>query len=116
MLNINLEQLIGNSFALCLDKTGKRTLTVKQIEDFGYAVINELENENVEARLSDSFDKLPQFIAEYPNWFSCAKNSDSIILHRGVSVDDLFNQFSGDLTPSAMYAFVKNENLKILLA
>lgn len=116
MLNINLEQLIGNSFAIYLDRTGKRTLTVRKLEDFGYAIIHELENEDIHACLSDSFDKLPEFIAEYPDWFSSVQNDGLIILHKSVSVDDLFDKFSVSMTPYAMYAFASDGNLKILLA
>lgn len=113
MLNINIVELTGNAFALYLDLTGKRTLTTKQLENFANAVLDNLNNNNINACLSNSFDKISECIAKYPNWFSYAENNNSIILKDNISVDNLFNQFAPDITLHTMYAFFENE--KILL-
>lgn len=115
MLKISLAELTGNAFALYLDRTGKRNLTVKQVENFGHTTIQCLQNNSIEAYLSDSFDKFAQSIANYPEWFSYTEYNSSIILHDGITVDNLYDEFSGDMSPYVMFAFADDEIFKFLL-
>lgn len=115
MLKISLAELIGNAFALHLDQTGSRNLNLTHIKDFGHAVIQDLEKQNISAQLL-SIEEIDEVVKEFPEWFSFDKSTNTVILNEQISVDDLFNKFSGDMIPYTMHAFADAENLKILLA
>lgn len=116
MLKISLAELTGNAFALFLDRTGERNLTVDQLKNFGNAVVQDLENQEIDVLLSNPADGFQQVFDNFSEWFSSAQDNTVVVLNDGISVDNLFNKFSGDMTPYAMYAFANEDNFKFLLA
>ena len=50
MMYIEIDDLVGNSFASYLEQTGNRILELRKIEQFGCKIVEQLESENKKAK------------------------------------------------------------------
>lgn len=117
MMYIEIDDLVGNSFASYLEQTGNRILELRKIEQFGCKIVEQLESENKKACLRLSRDRTYQFFYEYSDWFTYTESNDKIlvVLNKDVSVKDLIKKFSGYLSLDVLLAFRKPENINVLL-
>ena len=110
---IEIDDLVGNSFASYLEQTGNRILELRKIEQFGCKIVEQLESENKKACLRLSRDRTYQFFYEYSDTEN--NNEILVILNKDVSVKDLIKKFSGYLSLDVLLAFRKPENINVLL-
>ncbi len=112
MFNIYIDDLVGNAFIPCLERTGERTLSLSKIESYGGKVVNSLKKEGLEGRLVLSRDYTKEFFFNYSDWFTL--NDDKITVSSEISADDLVKRFSGVIALAVLKELRKEENIKVL--
>ncbi len=114
---IEIDDLIGNAFIPYLEKTGKRTLPLSKINEFGSKIVNYLNKNGENACLRLSRDITNIFFYEYSDLFKLVENGKEdvvVLVDNNITPNDLIHKFSGYLSLSVLLAFRNSENTKIL--
>lgn len=117
MMYIEIDDLIGNAFISYLEKTGKRTLALRKINEFGLKVINYLNENGENACLRLSRDLTNSFFYEYSDLFKLVENGKEdiiVLVNNDITPNELIHRFSGYLSLPVLLAFRNSENTKIL--
>lgn len=114
-VNIFIEDLVGNAFIPYLERTEKRTLSLKKIEDFGRKVVSSLNEEGIRAYLIFSRDLTSEFFDNYSEYFTLDEENNTVSLQEEISKEKLIEKFSGYVSLEVLVAYRKEENIKELL-
>jgi len=114
MFYIDSVDLIGNAFAIYVDKTSKRTLSLAALENYGNAIVKELKKFNLNYHLLFEKEDINFFLEKHSNWFSYKENDNTIVLNTNISADNLYNTFAVDLSIEELLSFSNTYNSLLL--
>ena len=114
MYIIYLDDLIGNAFVPYLKKTGKRSLSLHKIEEYGNKVVNSLNKKGNKTRLELSRNLFWDFLSRYSEWFSYDEKKNLILLSEDVTQEMLIEEFSGYVAVPVISELRDKENIKAL--
>ena len=116
MMYIEIDDLVGNAFIPYLQQTGKRTLSLKKINEFATKVVNYLNEKDENACLRLSRNRTNNFFYENSNLFKLDEDGEEkkVVLADEITDGYLIKRFSEYLSLSVLLAFRNTENTKIL--
>ena len=116
MIYIEIDDLVGNAFIPYLEKTGRHSLSLIKIDNYGKKVVDYLNKNGIRACLRVSRDLTNEFFYEYSDLFELDESGkeDVVILKKDITTRDLIKKFSGYLSVPVVLAFRKEENIKVL--
>ena len=116
MIYIEIDDLVGNAFIPYLEKTGRHSLSLIKIDNYGKKVVDYLNKNGIRACLRVSRDLTNEFFYEYSDLFELDEsgNENVVILKENITRRDLIRKFSIYLTVKVIVAFRKEENIKVL--
>ncbi len=113
---LGIQDLVANALIEIVEKTGKRTVSFSQLNEYGEAIIAKLKAQNTEATLIFNRNSTNQFFHNCSNLFETEENASDIYirLKDGISTDDLRKRFRVNIAFSILKAFISNEALEAL--
>ncbi|MBQ9298342.1 MAG: hypothetical protein IJ223_04875 [Clostridia bacterium] len=115
MIYVTIDDFVGNAFVSYLQQTGKRELTLSQIEKYGDKAVKELIKKGIHVNTILSRDLTRIFFYEYSNFFMYYEDEGIVILKDSISVDDLIKEFSGVINVNLLKELRNQENINCLL-
>lgn len=112
MIYIEIDHLVINAFIIYLRKTGKRTLTLNRIAEYGEKVKNYLNENGEHAILYLTRDLTNDFFCKYSDLFKL-EETNLVVMSNDITYKDLMHK-SGYLPIEVRLAFRNSENTKIL--
>lgn len=110
---IGIESVIANALIEKMIENGNY-LSLKQIKDYGYEVINSLETKtNERVILIYEQNSIDTFLINYSNYFAyeIVEGNECIKVKDGVEIEDLLNIFRWPLSIELMESFSENKNI-----
>ena len=116
MIYIEIGEVIGNAFISYFEATGKRVLPFWKIEKFAEKIVCELNKNGITAVLYFHKYKTQYFFEEYSEWFTLTDIDEvvSVVMSNNVTLEDLYEKFTGFLNFDIMKKFENPENVKVL--
>ena len=117
MMYIEIDDLVGNAFIPYLEKTGRHSLSLIKIDNYGKKVVDYLNKNGIRACLRVSRDLTNEFFYEYSDLFKLVENEKEyvvVLVNDDITVTDLIHKFSGYLSLPVILAFTNSENTKVL--
>lgn len=114
---IGIEDLVANALIELVEKTGKRTVSFAQLNEYGEAIIARLKKNDMDVTLLFTRDATKAFFHDCSDIF-IVKEADSgidITLKDGVSTEVLRNRFRINLALHLLTAFVSDDVLKTII-
>ena len=117
MYCIGIEELVPNSLIEIVERTGERTVSSENIQDYGNKIVQKMNESKKEAILLFTRDRTKQFFYDYAEVFSVAESNGKtvIMLKDGISTDYLRKQFRTRLTLDEMIAFASKEAVETVV-
>ena len=114
---IGVEDLAANALIELVEKTGNRTVSFSQLNEYGEAIIARLKKENMEVTLIFTRDKTDQFFHDCSDLFTLNETDSDIqiTLNDGVSTKYLRKRFRVKIALSLLPAFVAQETIKAII-
>ncbi len=114
---IQIEEIIGNGFIHYLEKTGNRMLKMYKLEEYAIKVIEQLNTDEIKARLNVSREADDDFFYRYSNWFTRIKKENKmvVVLKEDVTTMQLYQEFATSLSLNVLSAFKNPTNIQVLL-
>ena len=115
---IGIEDLAANALIQTLEKSEKRFLTYKDIENYGSKVIEFLYENGEKAVLILSRESTNELFRNYSEYFEEREenNVKGIALKANKKVEDLIKQFRGYLALDVLKAFIDEKSVQVLVA
>ncbi|MDR1992879.1 MAG: hypothetical protein LBQ98_05200 [Nitrososphaerota archaeon] len=104
--------MAANALIEILTKSGNRFVTYEDLEKYGEAVVNILQEKDEKVVLILSRESTRVMFRNYSNIFEDANNG--ISLKEGVEISDLITQFRGYLAWDVLLALIDNRALSAL--
>lgn len=114
MMHIEFGELAGNAFVNYLSKTGRHVLSLNTIYEYGLAVVKTLNEEGLNAHLLFTRYWIDNFFNKFP-YFTLVESDHLVVLDNNITVGELSQTFSSHLNARKLLAFVKEENVNVLL-
>lgn len=113
---IGIEDLAANALIESLSKGHKRFLTYGEIERYGAAVVQILNERSEKAVLILSRDNTNSLFRNYSDYFEEYEENgnEGIALKSDKEVDDLIEQFRGYLSLDVLLAFINERSIQVL--
>ena len=102
---IGIEDLVANALIELVEKSEKREVLFKQLDEYGAQVIKYLNDKQEQAVLVLSKERTNDFLHDYSDYFE---------LKEGVSVSQLWEKFRGYLSVDVMLAFMDRVSVSAL--
>lgn len=114
---IQVEEIIGNGFIHYLEKTGNRMLEMYKLDEYAIKVIEQLNTDEIEARLNVSREADDDFFYRYSNWFTRIRKENKmvVVLDENVTAIQLYQKFATSLSLNVLSAFENPTNIQVLL-
>ena len=114
---IGIEDLVANALIEVVEKTGKRTVSFSQLNEYGEAIMMRLKKDNTEASLVFNRDKTNRFFHDCSDLLDIKETPSNIYitLRNNFSTDDLRKRFRVNIALNILKAFVSEEAIKALL-
>lgn len=105
---IGIEDLVANALIELVEKSEKREVLFKQLDEYGAMVIKYLNDKCEQAVLVLSKERTNEFLHDYSDYFELFSNGmdEGIRLKEDVSVGQLWKKFRGYLSVDVMLAFM----------
>ena len=105
---IGIEDLVANALIELVEKSEKREVLFKQLDEYGAMVIKYLNGKCEQAVLVLSKERTNEFLHDYSDYFELFSNGmdEGIRLKEDVSVGQLWKKFRGYLSVDVMLAFM----------
>jgi hypothetical protein len=113
---IGIEDLVANALIELVEKTEKREVYFKQLDEYGAKVVKYLNDKQEQAVLVLSKERTNSFLHDYSDYFelfSCGID-EGIRLKDTVSVEQLWEKFRGYLSVDVMFAFMDGVSVSAL--
>lgn len=116
LIHIGIEDLVANALIELVEKTGKREVLFRELDEYGAMVIKVLNDKNEQAVLLLSKERTNDFLHDYSDMFEFFSNGieDGIRLKKDVEVDQLWKKFRGYLSTDVLLAFMNEMSLRKL--
>lgn len=114
MMYIEFGELVGNAFVNYLSKTGKHVLSLNTIYDYGLSVTRTLNEEGINAHILFTRSWIDNFFNKF-SYFTLVESDHLVVLNNKITIDELVRTFSIHLNPHKLLAFIKEENVNVLL-
>ena len=117
-----MEDLVASAFIGLLRKGGGNSnlkISVRQLAEYRYNVLNALDKENKTAVIPISRDYAERFFCTFGDYFSYEENERTInyiLLKNGKTENDLRNKFSVYIPNNVRNYFEDEKNLKPILS
>lgn len=113
---IGIEDLVANALIEIVEKTSKRDVSFKQLNEYGAAIIEKLKLCQKEVTLIFTRDKTNAFFHDCSEYFTIKDMQDDVIisLKDGVSTDVLRQQFRVNISLTLLKAFVAKDAVSVL--
>lgn len=113
---IGIEDLVANALIELVEKSEKREVLFKELDDYGAMVIKYLNSEKKQAVLVLSKERTNDFLHDYSDLFELFSNGmdEGIRLREGVDVRKLWEKFRGYLSVDVMLAFMDKASISAL--
>ena len=114
---LGIEDLVANALIEIVEKTGKRTVSFSQLNEYGEAVIAKLKTQNTEAALIFNRNATNQFFHDCADIFKIEETTSEIYvtLKNEITTKDLRNRFRINIALSILKAFISEEAFKALI-
>jgi hypothetical protein len=99
-LYLKTENIIGNAFIELIERNKQPQISIRELHNYGTLIAKKI-NESGEMVIFESLSRnLDRVINHYPDYFESFeyKGDQIIILKNGISENDLWREFRGDLT------------------
>ena len=105
---IGIEDLVANALIEIVEKSEKREVLFKQLDEYGTQVIKFLNEKNEQAILLLSKERTNVFLHDYADYFEFFTRGmeEGIRLKEAVDVNQLWSKFRGYLSVDVMLAFM----------
>lgn len=110
---IEIDDIVGQAFIVCLKKTGKRSLSLKKIDEYGAKVVMYLKCRGEKVRLALSREQSRNFFYN-SKYFIYNERTNIVELKPNITEDDLIKRFCGYIDYNILVAFRNEENIKAL--
>ena len=109
---IGIEDLVANALIELVEKSEKREVLFKQLDEYGAKVINYLNDKQEQAVLVLS----NEFLHDYSDYFELFSDNidEGIRLKEGIPVSRLWEKFRGYLSVNVMLAFMDRVSVSAL--
>lgn len=113
---IGIEDLVANALIELVEKSERREVLFKQLDEYGAKVIKYLNDKQEQAVLVLSKERTSDFLHDYSNYFELFSNGidEGIRLKEEVSVGQLWEKFRGYLSVDVMLAFMDQGSISVL--
>lgn len=113
---IGIEDLAANALIELVEKSEKREVLFKQLDEYGAKVIKYLNDKQEHAVLVLSKERTNEFLHDYSDYFELFSNGidEGIRLREGISVCQLWEKFRGYLSVDVMLAFMDKISISAL--
>lgn len=113
---IGIEDLVANALIELIEKSEKKYVFFKELDDYGACVINLLNDQGEQAVLILSTQRTNEFLHDYSDYFELfsKEGNEGIQLREGITVDDLWERFRGYLSVDVMKAFMNQQAIRAL--
>lgn len=113
---IGIEDLVANALIELVEKSEKREVLFKQLDEYGAKVIKYLNDKQEQAVLVLSKERTNEFLHDYSDYFELFSNGidEGIRLRAGISVNQLWEKFRGYLSVDVMLAFMDKVSISAL--
>lgn len=108
---IGIEDLVANALIELVEKSEKREVLFRELDNYGAEVVKYLNDKNEQAVLILSKERTSNFLYDYSDYFELFTNGieEGIRLKQDISADLLWERFRGHLSVNVMLAFM-NQN------
>lgn len=113
---IGIEDLAANALIELVEKSEKREVLFKQLDEYGAMVVRYLHNKQEQAVLVLSKEKINEFLHDYSDYFELFSRGldEGIRLKGGITVNQLWEKFRGYLSVDVMLAFMDSVSIRAL--
>ncbi len=113
---IGIEDLAANALIELVEKSERREVLFKQLDEYGAKVIKYLNDKQEQAVLVLSKERTNEFLHDYSYYFELFTNGmdEGIRLKEGISVSQLWEKFRGYLSVDVMLAFMDHVSISAL--
>lgn len=113
---IGIEDLVANALIELVEKSEKREVLFKQLDEYGAKVIKYLNDKQEQAVLVLSKERTNEFLHDYSEYFELFSSGmdEGIRLKEGISVNQLWEKFRGYLSVDVMLAFMDRVSISAL--
>lgn len=113
---IGIEDLAANALIELVEKSKKREVLFKELDDYGAMVIKYLNSRQEQAVLVLSKERTNEFLYDYSDYFELFSRGidEGIRLREGVTVKQLWEKFRGYLSVGVMLAFMDKNSISAL--
>ena len=113
---IGIEDLVANALIELDEKSEKREVLFKQLDEYGAKVIKYLNDKQEQAVLVLSKERTNEFLHDYSDYFELFSNGmdEGIRLKESISVNQLWEKFRGYLSVDVMLAFMDKVSISAL--
>jgi len=113
---IGIEDLVANALIEIAEKSGKREVLFKDLNNYGADVVKLLNEKNEQAVLILSKERTNEFLHDYSDYFELFSTglAEGIRLKKDVTVRELWEKFRGYLSIDVMLAFMNERSIHAL--
>lgn len=113
---IGIEDLAANALIELVEKSEKREVLFKQLDEYGARVVKFLNDKQEQAVLVLSKERTNEFLHDYSDYFELFSNGmdEGIRLKADISVSQLWKKFRGYLSVDVMLAFMDQMSVSAL--
>ena len=113
---IGIEDLAANALIELVEKSEKREVLFKQLDEYGAKVIKYLNDKQEQAVLVLSKERTNEFLHDYSDYFELFSSGmdEGIRLKEEISVNQLWKKFRGYLSVDVMLAFMDKVTISAL--
>ena len=116
MYSISFGDLAANALIELVERTGRRTVSFKTLDEYGDAIVNALHRQNIESCLSVNTPETNRFRKDCSHYFEFNEIENTITLKDSVDTKILRYRFRQRLSLDELKAFVSEAAIEILLA
>lgn len=113
---IGIEDLVANALIELVEKSEKREVFFKELDEYGANVIKYLNDKQEQAVLVLSKERMTEFLHDYSDYFELFSRGidEGIRLREDVLVSQLWEKFRGYLSVDVMLAFMDKVSISAL--
>jgi len=113
---IGIEDFVANALIELVEKSEKREVSFKQLDEYGAKVIKYLNEKQEQAVLVLSKERISAFLHDYSDYFELFSTGmdEGIRLKENITVGHLWEKFRGYLSVDVMLAFMDGVSISAL--
>lgn len=113
---IGIEDLVANALIELVERSEKKEVLFKQLDEYGARVVKYLNDKQEQAVLILSKERTDEFLHDYSDYFELfsTRLDEGIRLKEGIQVKQLWGKFRGYLSIDVMRAFMDENSVRAL--